>query len=212
MSSVVKATETEPMKALFNIPTILIIFLSIIFFPVLIFAGDVPHQVGGIVLGSHIDNYPDIMKSNFMKEVVVTDRHGFRKGIISYGVCKYKGEILKIRLKYENKSKSFYTTLLARYREKYGAPDSWNGDSFGLLHIWKWHFTDKEQNRVNLNLQYNAKDPDETIGNMVKLSYPDRIQEERECFIQMCDRAYEKTDSKRKEELKKSDWSYLVPR
>lgn len=200
------------MKALLNIPAILFPFLAIILFPLSIFAEEAPHEIGGIVLGSHVDNYPDLIKSNFMKEVVVTDRHGFRKGIISYGVCKYEGEILKIRLKYDDKSKSFYTTLLAKYREKYGAPDSWNGDSFGLLHVWKWHFVDKDKNRISLNLQYNAKDPDETIGNMVKLSYPDRIEEERACFMQMCDQAYEKTDSKRKEELKKSDWSYLIPR
>ncbi len=200
------------MKTLLNIPIILIPLLTIIFFPVSILAEDAPHEVGGITLGSHIDNYPDLMKSNFMQEVVVTDRHGFRKGIISYGVCKYKGEILKIRLKYENKNKSFFTTLLAKYREKYGAPDSWDGDSFGLMHVWKWHFTDKDQNRISLNLQYNSKDPDETIGNMVKLSYPDRIREERICFMQMCDQAFEETDSKRKEELKKSDWSYLIPR
>jgi len=200
------------MKALHNTAIRLILFFSIIFSPILIFAENVPHEVGGITLGSHIDNYPDLIQSNFMKEVVVTDRHGFRKGIISYGVCKYEGKILKIRLKYENKSKSFYTTLLSRYREKYGPPDSWNGDSFGLLHVWKWHFTDKDKNRINLNLQYNAKDPDETIGNVVKLSYPDRIAEERACFIQMCDIAHEKTDAKRKEHFKKSDWSYLIPR
>lgn len=200
------------MKTFFNIPAVLIQFLTIIFLPPLVFADNAPHEVGGITLGSHIDNYPELMKSNFMQEVVVTDRHGFRKGVISYGVCKYQGEILKIRLKYEDKSKSFYKTLLARYRDKYGEPDSWDGDSFGLMHIWKWRFTDKENNRITLNLQYNAKDPDSTIGNVVKLSYPDRIEEERACFMQMCDNAHGKTDAKRKEELNKSDWSYLIPR
>ena len=108
------------MKALFNIQTVLIPLLTIVSLPMSIFAGDVPHEVGGIVLGSHIDSYPDLTESNFMKEVVVTDRHGFRKGVISYGVCRYEGKILKIKLKYENKSKSFYTKLLTKYREKYG--------------------------------------------------------------------------------------------
>ena len=200
------------MKDLLNITIRFIPFFTIIFCPVLIFAEDVPHEVGGITLGSNIGNYPALIKSNFMKEVVVTDRHGFRKGVISYGVCKYEGEILKISLKYNDKRKSFYTTLLAKYRQKYGAPDSWHGDSFGLMHIWKWRFTDEDQNRVSLSLQYNVKDPDETIGNTVKLSYPDRIQEERACFMQMRDQAYEKTDSKKKEELKQTDWSYLIPR
>jgi len=98
-----------------------------------------------------------------------------------------------------------------KYKEKYGAPDSWKGDSFGLLHVWKWYFTDKDRNRISLNLQYNAKDPDETIGNVVKLSYPDRIEEERICFMQMCARSHEKIDKKQRNELTKTDWSYLIP-
>ena len=190
---------------------VLLILLALVI-PQSLFAENAPHEVGGIVLGSHIDSYPDIIKHNFMKEVVVIDRHGFRKGVISYGVCKYKEEILRIKLKYDDKSKSFYKTLLAKYKKKYGAPDSWQGDSFGLLHVWKWYFTDKNKDRVSLNLQFNTKDPDQTIGSVVKLSYPDRIDEERICFMQMCDQTYEQTDEKRKEELKKSDWSYLIPR
>jgi hypothetical protein len=200
------------MKALITIATKLIPFLGIMFFPLFIFAEDVPHEVGGISLGSVIDDYPDAIKSNFLKEVVVTGRHGFRKGIISYGVCKSEGKVLKIKLKYEDKSKAFYTTLLAKYKEKYGQPDSWKGDSFGLIHLWKWRFTDKDNNRITLRLHYNAKDPDDTIGNMVKLSYPDRIQEERICFNQRYGAAGKKTDLKTKEENKKSDWSYLIPR
>lgn len=200
------------MKAIITITTRLILFLGIMFFPLFISAGNVPHEVAGISLGSHIDDYPNLIRSDFLKEVVVTDRHGFRKGVISYGVCKYKGEVLRIKLKYEDKSKAFYTTLLAKFKEKYGPPDSWNGDSFGLIHLWKWGFTDKENNRITLRLHYNAKDPDDTIGNMVKLSYPDRIQEERICFNQMWDAAEKKTDLKIKEENKKPDWSYLIPR
>ena len=200
------------MKTTRNLITGVLLPLLVVVIPQLLFAEDAPHEVGGIVLGSHIDSYPDIIKHNFMKEVVVTDRYGFRKGIISYGVCKYKKEILRIRLKYEDKSKSFYKTLLAKYKEKYGQPDSWQGDSFGMLHVWKWYFIDKDKNRVSLNLQYNAKDPDETMGSVVKLSYPDRVKEEQICFMQMCDEAYEQTDEKRREEFKKSDWSYLIPR
>ena len=200
------------MKTIRNITTISILSLAMMLVPPSLFAADAPHEVGGIVLGSRIDSYPDIIKHNFMKEVVVTDRHGFRKGVISYGVCKYKNEILRIRLKYEDKSRSFYKTLLAKYKEKYGPPDSWQGDSFGLLQVWKWYFTDKDKNRISLNLQFNTKDPDETMGSVVKLSYPDRVNEERICFMQMCDEAYDQTDEKRREEFKKSDWSHLIPR
>jgi hypothetical protein len=174
-------------------------------------AGNVPHEIAGIVLGTSIDDYPDIIRTNFLKEVVVTDWHGFRKGIISYGTCKYIDRILKMDMKYQDKSKEFYQKLLKEFREKFGEPDSWNGDSFGVLHIWKWHFVDEDQNQVSMALQYNGKNSDETIGNVVKLTYPQKIEEERLCFVELCHNKAS-SDEKRREELKKFDWSHLVPR
>lgn len=173
---------------------------------------EVPHEIAGIALGTSIDDYPDIIRNNFLQDVVVTDWHGFRKGIISYGTCKYTDLILKMDMKYEDKSKEFFQKLLKEFRQKFGEPDKWKGDSFGVLHVWKWHFVDKDQNPVSMSLQHNAKDSDETIGNVVKLSYPERIEEERLCFIDMCKLNNEKAEEKRREELKKSDWSHLIPK
>ncbi|MFT5700308.1 MAG: hypothetical protein ACI8ZB_003182 [Desulforhopalus sp.] len=171
----------------------------------------VPISIAGIVLGSDVTSYPDIIDSNFMKEVVVTDWHGFRNGVISYGICHFKDSILKIDMKYEDKSKKFYNTLLNKIKTQYGDPDTWSGDSFGLTYIWKWHFTDKDNNRVSLKIQYNAKDSNETIGNMVKLSYPDKIADERRCFMEMCNENKGKLNESRLEDLQKSDWSHLIP-
>lgn len=191
---------------------ILIIFCF--FFPLSLQAAteEVPHEIAGIALGTSIDDYPDIIRNNFLQDVVVTDWHGFRKGIISYGTCRYIDLILKMDMKYEDKSKEFFQKLLKEFRQKFGEPDKWKGDSFGVIHIWKWQFLDKDQNQVSMSLQHNAKDSDETIGNVVKLSYPEKIEEERLCFIDMCKVSNEKAEEKRKEELKKSDWSHLIPR
>lgn len=171
----------------------------------------VPISIAGISLGSDVKSYPAIIDSNFMKEVVVTDWHGFRKGTISYGICLNIDAILKIDMKYEDKSKKFYDTLLAKIKTQYGEPDTWSGDSFGVKHIWKWSFTDKDNNRVSLKLQYNSKDSNETIGNMIKLSYPNKIADERRCFMEMCHESRMRLDVARLEELKKSDWSHLIP-
>ena len=171
----------------------------------------VPISIAGISLGSNVTSYPDIVDSNFMKEVVVTDWHGFRKGVISYGICLSKNTILKIDMKYKDKSKKFYNKLLKKITAEYGDPDTWSGDSFGVKYIWKWHFTDKNDQRVTLKLQFNGKDSNETIGNMVKLSYPDKIADERRCFMDMCEENREGFDISRLEELKKSDWSHLIP-
>lgn len=172
----------------------------------------VPREIAGIALGSRVDAYPDIVRSNYLKEMVVTDWHGFRNGVISYGSCRYQGQILKIDMKYEEKSKEFYNTLLARYRERFGEPDSWAGDSFGVMLVWKWQFVDGDGNRISLSLQHNSKDTDETLGNMVKLSFPEKLEEERRCFVDMCTKRHQETDEQRREELKKTDWSYLIPR
>ncbi len=175
-------------------------------------AKTVPHEIAGIVLGTNVDQYPDIIKTNFLKEMVVTDWHGFRKGTISYGTCKYVDEILKIDMKYEDKSKDFFNKLLKEFREKFGEPDEWKGDSFGIMHVWKWQFIDKESNQVSLALQYNGKNSNETIGNMIRLSYPGKIEEERVCFAHMCQNSKNKIDTSRRDELKKSNWSDLVPK
>jgi hypothetical protein len=47
---------------------------------------------------------------------------------------------------------------------------------------------------------------------MVKLSYPGKIEEERLCFVEVCENMKEKTDASQREELNKSDWTHLVPR
>ncbi len=191
---------------------IIAICFLIILCPLQVNAEQVPHEIAGIALGSPVDQYPDITQTNFMKEVVVTDYHGFRKGVISYGACRYINQILKIDMKYQDKSKAFYKNLLKEFRKKFGQPDSWHGDSFGVKYIWKWRFIDDQQNPVSMTLQHNSKDSMETIGNMVKLSYPARITEERACFNNMCEQSKENIDEKRREELEKSDWSYLIPR
>jgi len=189
---------------------ILSLFLSVV--PLQAESPEVPHGIAGIVLGTSVDDYPDFIKTNFLKEVVLTDWHGFRKGTVSYGVCKYVDQILKIDMKYQDRSKDFFEKLLKEFRKKFGEPDTWKGDSFGVMLIWKWQFTDEKGDKVSLTLQYNGKNSEETLGNVVRLSYPDKIDEERRCFADMCQHSKNKTDAKRREELKKFDWSHLIPR
>jgi len=172
----------------------------------------VPREVGGFVLGSDVGDYPDAMNTNFLKEMVITDWHGFRKGVISYGICKYPNKIVRIELKYEDQSKEYFLKLLDEYKTQFGAPEEWKGDSFGILHIWKWFFKDSDNRAISLLLQHNLRNPNESIGNVVKLSYTDMIEEERECFNQMCEEKKSAEDKERLELLKKPDWQFLIPR
>ncbi len=181
-------------------------------FPLFANTEKVPHEIAGIALGTNVNDYPDIVQNDALREVVVTDWHGFRKGFISYGTCKNVNQILKMDMKYADKSEEFYQQLLRKFREEFGEPDAWSGDSFGVMKVWKWQFIDKDKNSVSLALQYNGKNSNETIGNVVRLSYPDKIEEEQLCFFEVCQQSNKKADEKRREELKKSGWSYLVPR
>ncbi len=191
---------------------IIIFTIAFLVFPLLATAKDVPHGIAGIVLGTNVKDYPELTQNNYLEEVVVTDWHGFRKGTISYGTCKYVDQILKIDMKYQDKSKEFYQKLLKQFREEFEETGTWNGDSFGVMYLWKWQFTDKKGDRISLTLQYNGKNSDETIGNIVKISYPEKIEEERCCFADACQQMHNNIDANRREELNTSDWTHLVPR
>lgn len=172
----------------------------------------VPTEVGGFVLGTSIAEYSNIEHSNYLKEVVVNDWHGFRKGVISYGVCDAPGEIIKLRMKYEDSSKDLFNKLFKNFKKKFGQPDIWKGDSFGVLHVWKWKFIDKSGRPVSLSLQHNLYDQNETIGNEVKLSLPVQEEKERLCFIESCEIVKDEKEKREKENLKRMDWDFLIPR
>ena len=105
------------------------LFITSVLFAVLLGSASVgaveaPSEIGGFKLGEYITDYPDIEYANYLREVVVNDWHGFRKGIISYGTCAYPGQIIKIRMKYENSSKPFYLKLLAGLTQTFRKPDA----------------------------------------------------------------------------------------
>lgn len=175
-------------------------------------AHDTPTEIGGFKLGEFITDYPQIEYSEYLKEVVVNDWHGFRKGIISYGTCAYPGRIVKIRMKYQNSSKDFYDELLQKFKSKYGKPTEWKGDAFGVLYIWKWRFVDKENRRVSLNLQHNLQNDDENVGNMVKISFPELMEEERFCVIDFFEKNKTAEEKEMIKQRMKPDWDYMLPR
>ena len=182
------------------------IFLMV---PLFAFAGEnVPHEINGFKLGSSIEEYDFITYRNFLKEVIVEDIGGFRKGTISYGVCERPGEIVRIKMKYKDSSRKFYKELLKRYKEKFGKPDEFAGDSFGIVMEWKWRFTDQDNNYITLSLQHNLKNTDQNIGNMVKLTMPDRIKAERVCFNKQCEE--KKTECPLS--MQSEGWDNLIPR
>ncbi len=169
-----------------------------------------PKEIGGFKLGSSIDDYEFISYTNFLKQVVVENVGAFRKGIIEYGVCKHPGEIVKIKLKYKDNSEPFFRMLLKQYKKKLGKPDKFTGDPFGILKSWKWHFTDENGEAISLSLQYNKKNFEESMGSVVKMSMPLRIEQERKCFNEVC--ALQEGEIATPPVLQESHLDLIIPR
>ena len=152
---------------------------------------EAPHQVGGFALGQNIGEYKDqvimdtalpVRYSENLEEVEIKFTQGFKSGLITYGTCAKPGQIVKIKLKYADSSKEFYQNLLKRYKKRFGDPDEYRGDSFGIVKAWKWSFVDKQNQRISLTLQHNSMDTEEKKGNAVKITNTTLIEEDGLCY------------------------------
>ena len=153
-------------------------------------AGEAPHQVGVFVLNQDIADFKDyvIMETALpirymenIKEVEVKPIKGYKSGLIAYASCTAPGHIVRIKLKYQDSSKTFFEDLLKRIKKKYGEPDEYRGDPFHILIAWKWSFTDDEDNHISLTLQHNTQDAEEKKGNAIKLSMTNLIEKDQDC-------------------------------
>jgi hypothetical protein len=153
--------------------------------------GSVPHAVGGFELDRSIDAYKErviletalpIRYMENIQEVEIKPIEGFKSGLIAYGTCYRPGHIVRIKLKYADESKTFFEQLLKRFEDKFGKPDEYRGDPFHILISWKWSFVDSRNNRISLTLQHNTLDEEEKVGNAVKLTMSNLLEEDRNCF------------------------------
>ncbi len=171
-----------------------------------------PTEIGGFTLGEGLEGLEGVQSSSYLKEIIVTNHYGFRKGFLLLGTCKYKDKVLRIRLKYNDSSLTFFKELLKRYKKQYGEPDEWKGDSFGIVRIWKWFFTDDKGRKVSLSLQHNSHNSNENIGNLVKLTFSELLEEERECLNAAHKAKKADMSTEEIEAMKKPDWLYMIPR
>lgn len=149
-----------------------------------------PTGIAGFFLGKQLDEYKSrvqyetlfpLRHSKFIHEVEIDVPEGFKNGLLWVGTCADPGKIVRIRLKYQDASKKFYEALLKRFKQRFGNPSEWRGDPFHIVLAWKWAFTDKQGNRISLLLQHNTRDQEESIGNTVKMTMWNLVEEERRC-------------------------------
>ena len=175
-------------------------------------AGDAPHQIGVFVLNENISKFKDyvIMETALpirhmenIEEVELKSIKGIKSGLIGYATCTAPGQIVRIKLKYQDPSKKFYEELLKRINKKFGKPDEYQGDPFHIVISWKWSFSGKNNERITMALQHNSLDTDEKIGNSIKLANRSLMEKDLKCYrVKALDQ---------RQKLRLRDWQAMTP-
>jgi hypothetical protein len=184
-------------------------------------AAEAPRSIAGLTLGQPIEDAADrvFMQTSLpvrymenLREVEIRPVEGFKSGLIAYGTCRRPQVIVRIKLKYADGSRAFYDDLLKRYKARLGNPDEYRGDPFGVFVSWKWSFTDAQGDRISLTLQHNQDDEEEKLGNAVKLTLLNRLEEDAGCARQQPDPRRDLTGGQQTPDGGSPEWDRLVPK
>ena len=157
-----------------------------------------PHELAGFVVGDLLDHHrrrireETVLSTRFfesLKEVETVPLFGYKTALVVYGTCVRPPRIIRLKFKYADSSKEFYDALLERFKQRFGEPDTWRGDPFGIVIVWKWSFYDEKGNDISLILQHNVKDEEEKKGNSVKLTMWNLMRAESDCFERQSEEA-----------------------
>jgi hypothetical protein len=164
-------------------------------------SADAPKSIAGIGLGANVSQLADkvdmssaipLWRSEYLSKVSLKSIDGFRSGYVVYGNCKNKGQVVRIKLSYDDESEELYNRLQTELTKKYGKPAEWRGNPFGTLKIWKWSLKDSSKNSISIILErYEGEDDSFTPGNSIRLTNGTLMAEEKACF-----EASQKSDDK----------------
>lgn len=189
----------------------------LLIFSVSVGAADVPDQLAGLTLGGMVQDFKDLVRmetmlplrfSPFIHEVETVDIPGYKYGLLWIGNCDSPGRIVRIKMKYANSSEKFYQELLTRFKKRFGEPDEWRGDPFHIVIAWKWSFKDEKGNDISMILEHNTRDVAETMGNSLKLTMWNLIEQEKQCY----QRKNPEETKEEKRPRRQPDWDQLIPR
>jgi hypothetical protein len=185
-------------------------------------AKEAPRELAGFVVGEAVEKHRDrlrvgsVLPVRFLeslKEAETVPLYGYKTGLVVFGTCIQPPRIIRLKFKYAETSKEFYDRLLAVFKQRFGEPDQWRGDPFGIVIAWKWSFLDPKGNDISLILQHNLRDDEEKQGNSIKLTLWNLMRAESACF-ESGSNAPEPGDPVRRFEYRREepvDWDLFVP-
>lgn len=150
-----------------------------------------PRTLAGVTLGQDVQEYSRLCDlklaspmpdAPFMSEVHLDPDSipGIRGGSLTFGNCAAPGKLLRIKLKFHDRSQGLFKKLLEKYQNTYGKPDSYEGDAFRNVIAWQWNFINGDQ-KVTLLLMW-SREKEMRPGVSIKMTYASMVDTEYECF------------------------------
>lgn len=152
---------------------------------------EAPTRIAGFVIGRDVSAFKEHLDMSTslpvrylesLKEVEIANTPGFKSGLIAYSTCADPNKVVRIKLKYADASEDFFNKLFTHIKSRFGEPDRYRGDSFGMVTSWKWSFTDRRGHALSLIISHNTMDVDEKMGNAIKLTDITALTDEQKCF------------------------------
>jgi len=169
------------------------LILSVFLTTTAAFAEDIfPTRLADFTLGENVNKYTaycDMHKATptsdipFISEVLIKPDTlpGVRGGSLSFGSCQNPDQLLRIKIKFHDRSQKLFNRLLAKYTNKFGQPDNYEGDAFKNVIAWEWIFNNDAGEQVALLLMW-SRDKEIRPGVSIKMTQVSDLNREYACF------------------------------
>ncbi|MBI9081208.1 MAG: hypothetical protein JEY79_15885 [Pseudodesulfovibrio sp.] len=172
-------------------------------------AGDLfPTSLAAFTLGENVSKYKtycDLEKATptsdapFISEMLIKQDSlpGVRGGSLSFGSCQAPDQLLRIKIKFHDRSQKLFQKLLTKYTKEFGKPDNYEGDAFKNVIAWEWIFQNDAGEKVSLLLMW-SRDKEIRPGVSIKMTQMSALDREYACFKSQDYRLTKSKDDKSK--------------
>lgn len=151
-----------------------------------------PTTLAGFTLGEPVERYEDycrvgkaipVSDAPFLSEALLKSENlpGVRGGSLSFGNCLGDSRLVRIKLKFNDRSQGLFNRLYDRYEADFGKPDKYLGDTFKNVIAWEWNFEDGKGGRISLVLMW-SREKEIRPGVSIKMTQETYMAEEFECY------------------------------